>query len=89
MASNSITINGRNTFQTSSPTEMELDQLETKEKVLSVTRKVNVLPGESVLLKAPPGFPLEDYVSIEPFNPNSNSFFEPNIVKMSEGKVEI
>ena len=57
MASNSIDIAGIHTVQSTSPAILNMDQFDTRIRLVNIPNKVNILPGEEITFTVPPGFP--------------------------------
>ena len=89
MANNTITIKGKKTVPASTAIELEMDRLESKPQLVAVSRKVNILPGETLPCIAPPGFPNNAIVSVEPYMQKRLTFLSPKLVEVKNGMINV
>ena len=89
MATDSINIGRKKVIQSSSPTELEIDRLETKARLISSTKKRHILPGEKVEFDTPPGLASDGYIYVEPYTHQISAFFEPKIMLVENNKFSI
>ena len=89
MATNSIIIAGIHTFQSTAPAILNMDQFDTRQRLVHVPNKIDIVPGEMITFSVPSGFPSECEVAVEPNLAQVRAFFTPKIVQVRDSKFTI
>ena len=66
-----------------------MNKFENKQRLVGVTRKITVHPGDSFKLTVPNNFPKNAEIMISPNLAEAPEFFEPKLTKVEEGMFEI
>ena len=87
MAKGTIHIGDHCIIQSSPPSLLALDSLDTTspQRLVKVPANTILLPGDDILVTAPPDFPPDSYVMIEPNLKQTQPFFTPTISQLNGG----
>ena len=89
MAKHTITIHGTMTVPCASPTLLSLDQLDSRERFVSVKKMVAFLPGDHISFPVPQDLMDHEELAIEPNLSQTSSFFSPQIVAIKDGMFQV
>ena len=88
MAKKKVTIGDALTVPTTPNTVLQLDHL-SKHNLVSVTRRIEVHPGDSLTLPLPFNMAGADEILVEPNLRQSKPFFPPTITKVEDNEIKI
>jgi hypothetical protein len=89
MATGEIRIAGIHTVQSTYPAILSMDKLDTRQRLVKVNSKVNIVPGEMITFTVPPGFPPDCEVAVEPNLMQAPFFFTPHITHVQDSKFSV
>ena len=88
MAKNKVTIGDTLTVPTASNTVLQLDQL-SKHNLVSVNKRTEIHPGDSLTLSIPPKMAGADHILVEPNLRQTKPFFSPSITKVDNNNITV
>ena len=89
MAKGTIQIGPSCTVMSTSPTVLQLDKIETKQRLLKTSSALSLTPGDYTSLPLPNNFPPQCLVLIQPNLQQAPPFFKSNIVQAENGQVTV
>ena len=91
MSKGTIHIGDHCTFQSSPPSILALDTMDTRstQRLVKMTSETTLLPGDSCTMRAPPDLPPDSFVMLEPNLQQTQPFFSPTITQLEEGSFTV
>ena len=91
MAKGTISIGDNCVVQSSPPSLLALDaqEVSSKQRLIKVSSTTTLLPGESLLVPAPPDLPADSFIYVEPNLNQTQPFFTSDIVKLENGNFTV
>ena len=89
MAKGTISIRNSCTVLAASPTLLALDWLDTRLRLIKVTKHVELVPGEYATLALPQDLPRDAHLVVEPNCSQTAPFFPSNILQAEDGTIAI
>ena len=91
MAKGTIHIGDHCIIQSSPPSLLALDTLDTRssQRFVKVPSNTIILPGDGYTLSAPPDIPPDSFVMVEPNLQQTKPFFEPVISQLEDGSLSV
>ena len=91
MSKGTIHIGDHCTIQSSPPSLLALDTLDTRstQRFVRIPSNTIILPGDDYTLSAPPDIPPDSFVMVEPNLQQTKPFFEPVISQLEDGFITV
>ena len=91
MAKGTIHIGDHYVVQSAPPSMLALDlqDTEAKQRLVRVSQKTSLFPGDDLTMNAPCDLPAESFLFVEPNLKQTKPFFTSNIVKVNDGKITV
>ena len=86
---NAISIGDLTTVMTTPPSVLQMEKQDARLRLVTVNRQVTVVPGDPVQLRVPFDMPSNGHVQAEPNCQQTKPFFEPRIVPVVNGVLNL
>ena len=84
-----ISIGDHATVMATSPTILQMDQLDFRKRLVATQRSLSVVPGDPIQMRVPFDMPANCHIAVQPNYQQAKDFMEPQLIEVRNGMFTI